>query len=44
MKCDCGRKLNLTDWHNARCIECKEAIEYTQWLNLLEALDDKENS
>jgi len=44
MKCDdCGRELNITDWHYGRCAECKEALTLAKWLNLLEELDEINN-
>ncbi len=39
VKCDCGRELSIEDWHYGRCIKCKETIEYSRWLSILEGLD-----
>lgn len=33
--CECGRKLNLTDWHYARCIECRKPVPLVEWKKML---------
>jgi len=30
-KCECGRLLNLTDWHYGSCVNCGKTIDYKTW-------------
>jgi len=33
--CECGRDLNLTDWHYGRCIDCTKPVPYGKWKKLI---------
>tara|TARA_B100000085_G_scaffold284293_1_gene317022 strand:+ start:2052 stop:2186 length:135 start_codon:yes stop_codon:yes gene_type:complete len=34
IKCDCGRVMNLTDWHYGKCIICLKALDIPTWKKL----------